>query len=62
MEWTPNQVVAFNLRRIRLELRLTQEEGCRTGGSFSARQAVESGRVERSRALRRRQTHSPIRC
>ena len=34
MEWTPNQVVAFNLRRIRLESGLTQEEAVERAGPF----------------------------
>lgn len=34
MEWTPNQVVAYNLRRLRLELDLTQEGAVERVGPF----------------------------
>jgi transcriptional regulator with XRE-family HTH domain len=56
MEWTPNQVVAYNLQRIRVAKEMTQEEACRAtalylpGGGWS--RAVWSA-AERSTAGKR---------
>ncbi len=56
MEWTPNQIVAYNLQRIRVAKEMTQEEACAAtapylpGGGWS--RAVWSA-AERSTAGRR---------